>query len=124
MIVRTTDEITGTDRQVSGDTWTSKRIILSDDEVGFSFHETTVQAGTETPLHYPDYIEAVWLIEGHGELINREDSTTHPLAPGTMYLLDGQFPEGVSLTNRFDVATVSTPGGRTHQLWNRRTTDR
>ena len=42
MIVRTTDEITGTDRQVSGDTWTSKRIILSDDDVGFSFHETTV----------------------------------------------------------------------------------
>ncbi|MGX1856437.1 ectoine synthase [Dietzia sp. NPDC055340] len=89
MIVRTTDEITGTDRQVSGDTWTSKRIILSDDNVGFSFHETTVQAGTETPLHYPDYIEAVWLIEGHGDLINREDGTTHPLAPGTMYLLDG-----------------------------------
>lgn len=27
--------------------------------------------------------------EGHGELINREDGTTHPLAPGTMYHLDG-----------------------------------
>jgi len=90
MIVRTTDEITGTDREVHGDTWTSKRIILSDDGGGFSYHETTVKAGTETPLHYPDYIEAVRLIEGHGELINREDDTTYPLAPGTMYLLDGR----------------------------------
>lgn len=65
MIVRTTPDITGTDRQVDTDHWTSKRIVLSDDEVGFSYHETTVAAGTETPLHYPDYIEAVWLIEGH-----------------------------------------------------------
>lgn len=30
------------------------------------------------------------------------------------------FPEGVSLADRFDVETVSTPGDRTHQLWNRR----
>jgi hypothetical protein len=31
MIVRTTEEITDTDRQVDADHWTSKRIILSDD---------------------------------------------------------------------------------------------
>ncbi|OBJ73427.1 ectoine synthase [Mycobacterium sp. 1274756.6] len=89
MIVRTTDEITGTDREVSGDNWVSKRIILADDDVGFSYHETTVRAGTQTPLHYPDYIEAVWLIEGHGRLIDRENDKEYPLKPGTMYLLDG-----------------------------------
>ncbi|WP_295648415.1 dihydrofolate reductase family protein [uncultured Dietzia sp.] len=30
------------------------------------------------------------------------------------------FPHGAALTDRFDVEVVSTPGGRTHQLWNRR----
>lgn len=89
MIVRTTAEITGTDRQVDTDHWTSKRIILADDDVGFSYHETTVVPGTETPLHYPDYIEAVWVIEGRGELIDRDNDSTYELAPGTMYLLDG-----------------------------------
>ncbi|ONM49851.1 ectoine synthase [Nocardia donostiensis] len=88
MIVRTLEEITGTDRQIDSDHWTSKRIVLSDDNVGFSYHETTVAAGTRTPLHYPDYIEAVWLIEGHGQLLDRDNNTTYPLAPGTMYLLD------------------------------------
>ncbi|MDZ7931858.1 MAG: ectoine synthase [Rhodococcus sp. (in: high G+C Gram-positive bacteria)] len=89
MIVRTTEDITGTDREQHGDTWVSKRIVLSDDEVGFSYHETSVAAGTETPLHYPDYIEAVWLIEGTGQLVDRDNDITYGLAPGTMYLLDG-----------------------------------
>lgn len=30
------------------------------------------------------------------------------------------FPEGLSPADRFDIETVSTPGGRTHQLWNRK----
>ncbi|CPY86165.1 Probable L-ectoine synthase [Mycobacteroides abscessus] len=88
MIVRTTEEITGTDRQRDTENWTSKRIILADDGVGFSFHETTIHPGTETPLHYPDYIEAVWIVEGHGQLIDRDHGATHRLEPGTMYLLD------------------------------------
>ncbi|WP_341267102.1 ectoine synthase [Gordonia malaquae] len=89
MIVRTTDEISGTERETKGETWVSKRIVLADDEVGFSYHETTVEPNTETPLHYPEYIEAVWLIEGHGTLVDRDNHRTHPLAPGTMYLLNG-----------------------------------
>ncbi|WP_100451031.1 ectoine synthase [Mycobacteroides abscessus] len=46
MIVRTTEEITGTDRQRDTENWTSKRIVLADDGVGFSFHETTIHPGT------------------------------------------------------------------------------
>lgn len=30
------------------------------------------------------------------------------------------FPGGLSLADRFDIEAVSTGGGRTHQLWNRR----
>ncbi|HBD22772.1 MAG TPA: L-ectoine synthase, partial [Dietzia sp.] len=48
MIVRTTAEITDTDRHIKGNNgnWESKRIVLADDRVGFSFHETTIAAGT------------------------------------------------------------------------------
>lgn len=53
MIVRTTDQITGTDRERDATDWTSKRIVLADDDVGFSFHETTVKPGTETPFDLP-----------------------------------------------------------------------
>ena len=90
MIVRTTDEITGTDRDVTSEdgNWTSKRIILGGDGVEFSFHETVIQPGTVNEFHYANHVEAVWLVEGEGTLTNRETEETHPLAPGTMYLLN------------------------------------
>jgi len=90
MIVRTTDEITGTARDVTSEdgNWTSKRIILGGDGVGFSFHETVIQPGTVNEFHYANHVEAVWLVEGEGTLTNRETGETHPLAPGTMYLLN------------------------------------
>lgn len=91
MIVRTTAEISGTDREVSPESgnWVSKRIVLGGDRVGFSFHETTIKAGTDNEFHYANHVEAVWLVEGEGELIDLSDGgTVYPLAPGTMYLLN------------------------------------
>lgn len=66
MIVRTTDEITGTEREVADPlgNWVSKRIVLGGDGVGFSFHETTIAAGSVNEFHYANHIEAVWLVEG------------------------------------------------------------
>lgn len=91
MIVRTTEEITGTDRDIAApnDNWRSKRIVLADDGVGFSFHETTIAAGTVNEFHYAHHIEAVWLIEGEGTLTDLETGNAYELGPGSMYLLNG-----------------------------------
>lgn len=91
MIVRTTAEITGTDRDVTGEdgNWTSKRIVLGGDGVGFSFHETTIEAGSVNNFHYANHIEAVWVVEGEGTLTDFSNNMTYELAPGTMYLLNG-----------------------------------
>ena len=88
MIVRSTAEITGTQRDVAGQGWRSKRIILGGDGVGFSFHETTIEAGTVHEFHYRYHVEAVWLIEGEGTLTDLNTGVTYELAPGSMYLLD------------------------------------
>jgi L-ectoine synthase len=58
MIVRTTAEITGTDRDVAAESWRSKRIILAGDGVGFSFHETTIEASSVHDFHYQHHVEA------------------------------------------------------------------
>ncbi|MEZ5211888.1 ectoine synthase [Gordonia sp. (in: high G+C Gram-positive bacteria)] len=89
MIVRTTAEITGTERDVADGHWRSKRIVLGGDGVGFSFHETTIEPGSVNNFHYANHVEAVWLLEGTGTLIDRETSVEYKLCPGTMYLLDG-----------------------------------
>ncbi|MDH3006309.1 MULTISPECIES: ectoine synthase [Gordonia] len=109
MIVRTTEEITGTERDVADGHWRSKRIVLGGDGVGFSFHETTIEAGSVNEFHYANHIEAVWLVEGTGTLLNRETGETHPLAPGTMYLLDGHERHTVTADTPMRMLCVFNP---------------
>ena len=111
MIVRTTAEITGTDREVrpDNDNWVSKRIILGGDKVGFSFHETTIKAGTENFFHYANHVEAVWLVEGEGELVDLDNDKTYPLADGTMYLLNGHERHKVIAKTQLRMLCVFNP---------------
>lgn len=89
MIVRSLTTITDTDRDIRTANWRSKRIILADDRVGFSLHETTLYAGTVNEFHYVHHVEAVWILEGTGVLVDKETGLEHQLAPGVLYLLDG-----------------------------------
>lgn len=89
MIVRTLEEITGTDRDVETGSWRSRRILLARDGVGFSLHETVLQPGTVNDFWYAHHVEAVLVIEGEGELHDEVSGTTHRLGPGSTYVLDG-----------------------------------
>lgn len=109
MIVRTTDEITGTDRDVSVGTWRSKRIILADDKVGFSFHETTIESNSVNEYRYEHHVEAVWVIEGTGTLTDLETGVEYPLAPGTMYLLNGHERHRVTRDQQLRMLCVFNP---------------
>ncbi|HLV27741.1 MAG TPA: ectoine synthase [Burkholderiaceae bacterium] len=88
MIVRTLEECRQTDRLVKSTTWDSCRLLLKNDDVGFSFHITTLYAGTKTSMHYQNHFEAVFIMSGEGELENLDDGQVHKLAPGTLYVLD------------------------------------
>jgi quercetin dioxygenase-like cupin family protein len=88
MIVRQLDEILGTAREVEGGNWTSRRLVLADDNVDFSFHDTLIRAGTETRIWYKHHYESVYCIEGRGEIETLSDGTKHPIRPGTLYVLD------------------------------------
>lgn len=91
VIVRSFRDIENTDRHVkaASGTWESKRIVLAQEKVGFSLHETTMYAGTETSMWYANHIEAVLCVEGEAELTNDETGEKHWITPGTMYLLNG-----------------------------------
>ncbi|WP_454197394.1 ectoine synthase [Nocardia sp. Marseille-Q1738] len=109
MIVRTTAEITGSERDVRGQGWRSKRIILGGDGVGFSFHETTIDAGTVHEFHYLHHVEAVWLIEGEGTLTDLDNDVSYELAPGSMYLLDGHERHRLEVRTRMRMMCVFNP---------------
>lgn len=88
MIVRTLDELTGTDRAVEAPTFVSRRLLLARDRMGFSLHDTVLYAGSETKIWYKHHLEAVYCIEGEGEIELLPDGPTYPVSPGTMYALD------------------------------------
>ena len=91
MIVRTLEEIVGSERDVRAENgnWVSRRFLLKDDGLGFSFHETIIFAGTETDIWYKHHLEAVYCVGGEGEIEDLETGVTHPLRDGTLYALDG-----------------------------------
>ncbi len=90
MIVRSLEEIRGTEREIKAKNgnWTSRRFILRGDEMGFSFHDTTIYAGTKTYIWYRHHLEAVYCVEGEGEIEDIETGKTHHISDGTMYALN------------------------------------
>ncbi len=89
MIIRRLVDLIGSDREVDAPNWTSRRLLLAGDGMGFSMHDTVIQAGTETEMHYQNHLEAVYCIEGKAEILDLDDGgTVHEIEPGVMYALD------------------------------------
>jgi L-ectoine synthase len=89
MIVKHLNDIIGTENDVDTETWRSYRILLNKDGMGFSFHHTIIKAGTETLIWYKDHLEAVYCIQGEGEIELAENGKVYPITIGTLYALNG-----------------------------------
>ncbi|MGG6314373.1 ectoine synthase [Paenibacillus macerans] len=88
MIVKHLSHIRETMDDVDTETWNSRRLLLAKDQMGFSLNDTLIKAGTETLIWYKNHVEAVYCIEGEGE-IEVVGGETYPISPGMMYALDG-----------------------------------
>lgn len=90
MIVRNLQEAEVSDRRiVSPDgNWQSVRLLLKGDNMGFSFHITTIFKGADFQMHYQNHLESVYCISGEGEVETCEDGKKYPIKAGTIYVLD------------------------------------
>jgi len=88
MIIRKLKEIRASDRNVKSDGWESARLLLADDGMGFSFHLTTLRAGSELKMHYKHHLEAVMVLKGKGTIEDLGTGETHELKPGVLYALN------------------------------------
>ncbi|MDZ7729629.1 MAG: ectoine synthase [Dehalococcoidia bacterium] len=89
MIVRKLKDMLGTGREVDGENWSSRRLLLADDHVGFSMHDTIIRAGTETYIWYKNHVEAVYCVGGEGEIELVDTGEKYELSDGTLYTLNG-----------------------------------
>ncbi len=88
MIIRDLAEAEKSERSVSAEGWTSVRLLLKDDKMGFSFHITTIHEGAELHLHYKHHFESVFCMEGEGSIEDLATGETHQIRPGIMYALN------------------------------------
>ncbi|MDO6461510.1 ectoine synthase [Granulosicoccaceae sp. 1_MG-2023] len=111
MIVRTLDEANQTNRRiVSPDgNWESTRLLLKDDNMGFSFHITTIYEGADFRMHYQNHLESVYCMSGEGSVTTLSDNKTYPIKPGTVYILDKHDEHILRATKEMKMACVFNP---------------
>ena len=111
MIVRTLKAAQQSERHVvspKGE-WESTRLILSDDQMGFSFHITTIHAGANFEMHYQNHLESVYCMSGEGEVQTLDDGNVYPISAGTLYVLNKHDRHILRATQTMTMACVFNP---------------
>ncbi len=117
MIVRNSFDLIGTERETVVETWASRRMLLKKDGMGFSFHETIIFAGTETLIWYKHHLEAVYCVEGEGEVELIPEGRVIKIEPGVMYALNQHDKHYLRAKTQLRLVCVFNPpltGAETH----------
>lgn len=85
MLIRHLNQISDTERDVHGPGWRSRRIVVADDGLKYSFHVTTLDKGARLQFEYRDHRETVFCIEGEGSIEDLSTGRTEQLGPGSLY---------------------------------------
>lgn len=109
MIVRDYNEAVNSDRCVSAEGWKSVRLLLKGDNMGFSFHITTIMEGAELHLHYKNHLESVYCVSGEGEIEDLANNVVHQIKPGVVYALDKNDKHILRARKEMQMACVFNP---------------
>tara|TARA_R110002110_G_scaffold415860_1_gene658728 strand:+ start:47850 stop:48275 length:426 start_codon:yes stop_codon:yes gene_type:complete len=111
MIVRDLTEAEQSARRiVSPDgNWESTRMLLASDNMGYSFHITTIYAGADFDMHYQNHLESVYCISGEGEVETHADGKKYAIKPGTLYNLDKHDKHTLRASSELKLACVFNP---------------
>ncbi len=92
-----------------GGGWKSVRMILKDQNMGFSFHITTIFKNADFYMHYQNHLESVYCISGRGEITDLETGRVHTIEPGTLYALDKHDKHRLHALEELELACVFNP---------------
>jgi len=88
MIIRSLDNIKGTDRDVDWGNGKSFRYLLAKDGMGYTLTHTVVAPNTCSLLEYKNHLEACLCVSGSGAVESLATGKTYDIVPGIMYALD------------------------------------
>ena len=120
MIIADRAELQGTARDTSGEGWTSLRLLVRSDGMGFSMTETRVLPGAVLRLQYKHHIEACYCIGGAGEVVELASGKVHAISAGVLYAPDShdlhevRVPEGGEALHLICVFSPGLEGTEVH----------
>ena len=85
MIIADKQDLVGTARDAAGAGWTSLRLLVKSDGMGFSMTETKVLPGAVLRLEYKHHIEACYCIGGRGMVREVASGVEHEIRAGVLY---------------------------------------
>ena len=88
MIVLDKQALHATMRDAAGPGWTSLRLLVKSDGMGFSMTETHVLPGAVLELEYKHHIEACYCIGGEGVVTEHATGAEHRIKAGVLYAPD------------------------------------
>lgn len=109
VIVRTAEELHGTDAEAATEQWTSTRLLLENDGIGFTITDTVIQPGMDETLWYRHHLEACYCIEGRATVEDLSTGEVFDIGPGTMYALDQHDRHRLRALTRVRLVCVFTP---------------
>ena len=89
--------------------FTSRRMLLEDDAMGYTITHTTVPPGRVNYWHYKNHLESCYCISGEGEITSAITAKTYPITPGTLYVLDQNDPHYVEAFETLKLICVFNP---------------
>ena len=120
MIVVEKAALRGTVRDATGPGWTSLRLLVKSDGMGFSMTETKVLPGAVLTLEYKHHIEACYCIGGAGMVTELGSGKSHSISPGVLYAPDVhdrhevRVPEGTEPLQLICVFSPALQGDEVH----------
>lgn len=109
MLKRKLDQIDRTERDVRGDGWRSRRLVVAEDGTPYSFHITVLDQGARLRFEYAHHRETVYCIEGEGLLTDLSENESMPMSPGSLYSAGIGEPHEVEALSQMTLACVFSP---------------
>jgi L-ectoine synthase len=107
MIVRDANDLHGSARDVSGPGWSSLRMLVKSDNMGFSMNETIVKAGASLTLEYKNHLEGCYCVSGTGRVTDHATGTIHEIKAGVLYALDQHDNHTLTVDDGMDMFLIS-----------------
>lgn len=85
MLTKRLAEVNGTERDVRDQWWRSRRLLVAEDGLPYSFHITVVDPGARLEFEYERHRETVYCIAGSGTMTDKSSGETFDMERGNVY---------------------------------------